>query len=493
MTPQEETLFRQLIQEIARIKKVIGVTDTLEMVASTYTDEQAQDAVGTILTDTTTIDFTYVDATPGIVASVKTDSIDNTLLANMAADTIKGYAGIGTGDPTDLTATQARTILNVASGADVTGTAITALAAKVTPVDADAVVITDSAAADAPKRTLWSNIKATLKAYFDPLYVQLAGVAGGQRVTGIASTGIALEAYRNLVAASTDSPVFQVYQDHASDDQPVAVFRQDGSGNIIEGYNNAGAKVMWNEQGSTYSILKTDASTLGTSAFSGFGTATDQGRIEYSAYGSALSGSHFGQTRAGAGIFRTVDLTKFLLGTFDSAPVIFGTNNTFAGAISTAQDWGIGVLAPAARLDVLQLTLGSAVQKLASTATNDDPSEIVYQNRVATTDATVTTLHTFTIPASTTYAIRATVVARRTGGVSGAAEDGAFYTLESVYKNVAGVATIIGAAVYTAKESVAGWDAVFDVTGATVRARVTGAATTSITWHVTAKVNMVST
>jgi len=190
-------------------------------------------------------------------------------------------------------------------------------------------------------------------------YVRLAGRVGGQRVTGIASTGIALEVYRNLAAASTDSPVFQIYQDHASDDQPVAVFRQDGTGNIIECYNNTAAKVMWTEQGSTYSIIRTDVSTLGTSAFSGFGAATNQGRIEYSAYGSALSGSHFGQTRAGAGLFRTVDLTKFLLGTFDSSPVYFGTNDTLAGMISTTQNWGFGtVTTPQGKLHAFDGTGG---------------------------------------------------------------------------------------------------------------------------------------
>lgn len=50
-----------------------------------------------------------------------------------------------------------------------------------------------------------------------------------------------------------------------------------------------------------------------------------------------------------------------------------------------------------------------------SVATNNDPSERVFQNRAATTDATVTTLHTVTISASNTYTIEADVVARRTG------------------------------------------------------------------------------
>lgn len=40
-----------------------------------YTDEAAQDAIGTILTDTATIDFVYTDATPTIEANVKASSI----------------------------------------------------------------------------------------------------------------------------------------------------------------------------------------------------------------------------------------------------------------------------------------------------------------------------------------------------------------------------------------------------------------------------------
>lgn len=45
-----------------------------------YTDEQAQDAVGTILTDSSEIDLTYTDATPSITASIVAGSIDETKL-----------------------------------------------------------------------------------------------------------------------------------------------------------------------------------------------------------------------------------------------------------------------------------------------------------------------------------------------------------------------------------------------------------------------------
>lgn len=71
-----------------------------------------------------------------------------------------------------------RTLLNVADGADVTATAwapaVVAATAKTTPVDADNIAITDSAASNVIKKVTWANVKATLKTYFDTLYQPLA-------------------------------------------------------------------------------------------------------------------------------------------------------------------------------------------------------------------------------------------------------------------------------------------------------------------------------
>jgi hypothetical protein len=61
------------------------------------------------------------DVTGASALTIAADAVTNAKLANMAQALIKGRAsGAGTGDPTDLTATQARTILNVEDGADVT-------------------------------------------------------------------------------------------------------------------------------------------------------------------------------------------------------------------------------------------------------------------------------------------------------------------------------------------------------------------------------------
>ncbi len=52
-------------------------------------------------------------------AKIINDAVTNTKLANMAQATVKGRAsGAGTGDPADLTATELRTLLNVADGAN---------------------------------------------------------------------------------------------------------------------------------------------------------------------------------------------------------------------------------------------------------------------------------------------------------------------------------------------------------------------------------------
>jgi len=40
-----------------------------------YTDEQAQDAVGSILVDSSTVDFTYNDAAPSITATARTREV----------------------------------------------------------------------------------------------------------------------------------------------------------------------------------------------------------------------------------------------------------------------------------------------------------------------------------------------------------------------------------------------------------------------------------
>jgi hypothetical protein len=85
-----------------------------------YTDEQAQDAVGTILTDTATVNFTYDDATPAVTADVIDNSITYAKLQNVSAtDRVLGRSTAGAGDPEEIVFTsQARQLADDTSFSD---------------------------------------------------------------------------------------------------------------------------------------------------------------------------------------------------------------------------------------------------------------------------------------------------------------------------------------------------------------------------------------
>ena len=86
--------------------------------------EAAQDAVGTILTDTSTIDFTYNDSTPSVTADVKDNSITNTKLSQAAANTWKGnntnaLANVSDNNTSALTESTS-SVLTITGGANAT-------------------------------------------------------------------------------------------------------------------------------------------------------------------------------------------------------------------------------------------------------------------------------------------------------------------------------------------------------------------------------------
>lgn len=101
---------------------------------------------------------------------------------------------------------------------------------------------------------------------------------------------------------------------------------------------------------------------------------------------------------------------------------------------------------------------------------------------VNTTDATQTTILSIPIPASTTTGVNGYVIARRTGGSAGSAEDGAYYRFEAVYKNAAGTPTSIGAVITVVGESQAGWTLAAAVSGTNLLVQVVGAANNNISW-----------
>jgi hypothetical protein len=171
--------------------------------------------------------------------------------------------------------------------------------------------------------------------------------------------------------------------------------------------------------------------------------------------------------------------------------IIYGTNNSATGTTASTGEIAIGTPpSTGVKFQVHQSTLGGEVLRLTSVATNDDPLVSVYQQRVATTDATVTTLHSLATTTDYTYVVEVKVIARRTGGASGAAGDSAGYSLLGTFKNVAGTVTQVGTtSVVATHESQAAWDCVFDISTTNIRVRITGAAGNNVTWHSTVELS----
>lgn len=112
---------------------------------------------------------------------------------------------------------------------------------------------------------------------------------------------------------------------------------------------------------------------------------------------------------------------------------------------------------------------------------------LLYENALSspiqTTDATVTALHTLAIATSSTVLIEIRVVARRTGGASGASGDGLVYSGAVKAKNIAGTVTL-GTLQdgYSSKEQ-AGWAVTVVVSSTDVVIKGTGAAANNVDWH----------
>ena len=135
--------------------------------------------------------------------------------------TPSGYDDLYFDEDGNLIHESARGVKETVGGGETTASSVAAVivgsSAKATPVDADVVGIVDSAASNALKKLSWENIKATLKLYFDTLYMAVTGLDGvmvtkanGTRRCFVASAnteaarGLALEAaFAAAVAGDT--------------------------------------------------------------------------------------------------------------------------------------------------------------------------------------------------------------------------------------------------------------------------------------------------
>ena len=104
----------------------------------------------------------------------------------------------------------------------------------------------------------------------------------------------------------------------------------------------------------------------------------------------------------------------------------------------------------------------------------------------STTNATVTTCGFYQMADNQTAVLTVTVAAHRDNHTQGAG-----YVLVGAFRRSGGTVTQIGVTtVLSAREDNTAWDAILNISGTTVRVRVTGAAAVNIAWRSTAVVTV---
>ena len=159
---------------------------------------------------------------------------------------------------------------------------------------------------------------------------------------------------------------------------------------------------------------------------------------------------------------------------------------------TTATQINLNVDTQAKAITCTQGTPGSTVFCIQTTATNDDPTVKYQQNRIETTNGTITAIDTIPTVTDTCIMVDAQVVARRTGGTAGTAGDIAAYSRRAAFKNVGGVLTQVGTTTAVGTyESQAAWDCTIVTSGTNILVRGLGAANNNVTWHSTTAIYQV--
>jgi hypothetical protein len=105
-----------------------------------------------------------------------TDSANKRFITDAQQTVLAATSGTNTGDAS----TPAETTTTI-------GSMIAGATLKVTPIDADSIGLSDSAASNVLKKLTWANVKATLKTYFDTLYANITHTHAESDITNLVS------------------------------------------------------------------------------------------------------------------------------------------------------------------------------------------------------------------------------------------------------------------------------------------------------------------
>jgi hypothetical protein len=185
---------------------VVLDTDDISEGANLYhTDERAQDAVGTILVDSASIDLTYDDATPSISAVVLPAGVDHDQLANFVAN-----------EHVDHSAVEIQTVADsgLAGGGDITASRslsvdIAGTTAETSPAGGDELLINDVSAGALRKITRSNFLSGIATSSTGDINESSFALANNQAaaadVTGLAFSAGVVRSFSALVSVEIDA------------------------------------------------------------------------------------------------------------------------------------------------------------------------------------------------------------------------------------------------------------------------------------------------
>lgn len=180
-----------------------------------YTDERAQDAVGTILADSSSIDFTYTDGTPEITAVVLPAGVDHDQLLNFAANEHIDHSTVSI-------ATAANTS-GLTGGGDITATRnlsvdINGTTAETSADNADKILIYDNSATALKSMTRANFLSGIPLASAGDINETSFSAANNQvaaaDVTGLAFANGTVRSFKVLMSVTIDATadLFEAYE-----------------------------------------------------------------------------------------------------------------------------------------------------------------------------------------------------------------------------------------------------------------------------------------
>lgn len=268
-----------------------------------------------------------------------------------------------------------------------------------------------------------------------------------------------------------------------------------GGANTASGANSVGAGLSCIASGAQAHAIG-NGNTASNSNAAAFGSSTIASGLQAFAIGSSTTasqtnsfagGSSSTASAAQAFAFGTSAIAD---GTGSSAIGTKAQTGGFAGARVLTDSQNFQTTADTNDQLKMRYTNGYKLVLGGGADNVDGPNEAVTQSTVNTTNATVTTLATIAIPTNSSVKIETTIVGRRTGGTSGAAQDAAVYVRTARLKNVAGVVTIFNLQSDYTSEDQATWNGTIAVSGTNAVVQINGAANNNVTWFATTKVHV---